>query len=95
MNSLSNLLRYLSRLKVMGGFLSFLFCLISIPADAELQSGQVVRISIGSRVMSTEDSSLDAGKAVVMWTETNTNSQRWLLEQNDKGGYYITNVYSG
>ena len=95
MNSLSNLLRYLSRLKVMGGFLSFLFCLISIPADAELQSGQVVRVSIGSRVMSTEDSSLDAGKAVVMWTETNTNSQRWLLEQNDKGGYYITNVYSG
>ena len=76
-------------------FVFFLLTLFSIPINAELQSGQVVRLSIGGRVLTTEDSSLDVGKSVVMWTETNTNSQRWYLEQNDKGGYYIINVYSG
>lgn len=96
MLSLSNLLRSLSCMeRKRNFFIFFLLSLISVPINAELQTGQVVRLSIGGRVLSTEDSSLDVGKPVVMWTETNTNSQRWLLEQNDKGGYYITNVYSG
>lgn len=58
------------------------------------ESGQTVRLCIGGKSLMTENSSLDQSKNVVLWTETNTNSQRWVLEEKGNGKYYISNVYS-
>ncbi len=42
-----------------------------------------------------ENSSLEVGKNAVLWTETNTNSQRWILTDTGKGTFNLQNAYSG
>lgn len=58
------------------------------------ESGQVVRLIRGGRSLMVEKSSLDAGKNALLWTETNTHSQRWMLVETGKGTFYLQNVYS-
>ena len=59
------------------------------------ENGQTVRLECGGRSLMVENSTLDASKAAVLWTETGTNSQRWVLEDNGRGLFYLRNVYSG
>ncbi|MBQ4002371.1 MAG: RICIN domain-containing protein, partial [Bacteroidaceae bacterium] len=59
------------------------------------EDGQTVRLECGGRSLMVENSTLDASKAAVLWTETGTNSQRWVLEDNGRGLFYLRNVYSG
>ncbi|MBO7068526.1 MAG: carbohydrate-binding protein [Bacteroidaceae bacterium] len=58
------------------------------------EDGQVVRLIRGGRSLMVENSSLDASKNAVLWTETNTHSQRWMLVDTGKGTFYLQNVYS-
>lgn len=58
------------------------------------EDGQVVRLIKGGRSLMVENSSLDASKNAVLWTETNTHSQRWRLEDTGRGTFYLQNVYT-
>ncbi len=58
------------------------------------EAGQIVRLIRGGRSLMVENSSLDASKNAVLWTETNTHSQRWMLVDTGRGTFYLQNVYS-
>lgn len=75
--------------------LYLLVFLCTLPVFADFQAGQTVRVVYNGKVLSVDNSSLDAGASVVLWTETKTNSQRWTLVDNGKGGFNLVNVYSG
>jgi len=75
--------------------LYLLVFLCTLPVFADFQAGQTVRVVYNGTVLSVDNSSLDAGASVVLWTETKTNSQRWTLVDNGKGGFNLVNVYSG
>ena len=63
-------------------------------ATYAFEAGQVVRLIRGGHSLMVENSSLDAGKNAVLWTETNTHSQRWMLVDTGRGTFYLQNVYS-
>ena len=63
-------------------------------AAMAFEDGQVIRLMRGGRSLLVENSSLDAGKNALLWTETNTHSQRWMLEARTNGTFYLKNVYS-
>ena len=58
------------------------------------EAGQTVRLTINGRTASVKNSALTANEIVQVWTETNTNSQRWTLEANGEK-FYLKNVYGG
>ncbi len=58
------------------------------------QDGQVVRLVGRDLTVSAENSSLDVGSSVVLWTETGTHSQRWKLVDSGRGTFFLQNVYS-
>ena len=58
------------------------------------EGGQVVRLVRDGHSLMVENSSLDAAKNAVLWTETNTHSQRWMLVDTGRGTFYLQNVYS-
>lgn len=75
----------------------FLFVLLFFFMDTvayAFEDGQVVRIIKGNHSLMVENSSLDASKNAVLWTETNTHSQRWRLVETSNGTFYLQNVYS-
>lgn len=63
-------------------------------ATYAFEDGQVVRLVRGGRSLIVENSSLDAGKNALLWTETNTHSQRWMLVAKTNGTFNLQNVYS-
>ena len=76
-------------------FLTLLtLAVMSLTRVFAFENGQTVRLCIGDKSLMIENSSLDQSKNAVLWTETNTNSQRWMLEEKGNGTFYITNVYS-
>ena len=58
------------------------------------EDGQVVRLIQGGRSLMVENSSLDASKNAVLWTETNTHSQRWRIVDTGRGTFMLQNVYT-
>ncbi len=70
-----------------------LLCVPALSVSA-FEDGQVVRLTNAGLTLSVENSSLDEGKPVVLWTETNTNSQRWVLRETDRGTFLLQNVYT-
>lgn len=74
-----------------------LLCLCTLVAQAQISSGQVLRIGLssGAHVLTVENSSLSAGAKVMTWSETNVPAQRWTAEVNDKGGFTLVNAYTG
>lgn len=74
--------------------ISILLMLLFNLSSHAFENGQVVRLIRGGKSLMTENSSLDASKNAVLWTETNTHSQRWVLEDTGKGTFYLKNVYS-
>lgn len=73
--------------------------LITLAAEA-LEVGQTVRLVNGGKSLLVENSSLDENKNVILWTETNVNSQRWTLAAGSKAGTFLlvndyTNYYLG
>ena len=73
---------------------SLLLFLCSGTVAYALEAGQVVRLIRGGHSLMVENSSLDAGKNAVLWTETNTHSQRWMLVDTGRGTFYLQNIYS-
>ena len=74
--------------------ISLLLLLFASTAMFAFEGGQVVRLIRGGRSLLVENSSLDASKNAVLWTETNTHSQRWMLVDTGKGTFNLQNVYS-
>ena len=72
----------------------FLLFLCFGTASFSFEGGQVVRLTRGGYSLMVENSSLDASKNAVLWTETNTHSQRWMLVDTGRGTFYLQNVYS-
>ena len=60
-----------------------------------LISGQTYRLSLGEKVLTVENASLNDKANVVTWLETNVNAQRWVLISNTDNGVQWTNAYSG
>lgn len=58
------------------------------------EGGQIVSLTRGKFSLMVENSSFDTNKNAVLWTETNTHSQRWMLVDTGKGTYYLQNVYT-
>ena len=58
------------------------------------EDGQVVRLIRGGRSLMVENSSLEASKNAVLWTETNTHSQRWKIVDTGRGTFFLQNVYT-
>ena len=69
-----------------------LYCISS--AMYAFEDGQVVRLIKGGRSLMVENSVLEASKNAVLWTETNTHSQRWRIIDTGRGTYYLQNVYT-
>lgn len=66
----------------------------SLEATA-LENGQTLRIGRGAFSIMPKNSSLDAGAQAEMWTDAQTNSQRWVLKSAGTGIYFLTNAYTG
>lgn len=60
-----------------------------------LISGQTYKLSLGEKVLTVENASLNDKANVVTWLETNVNAQRWVLISNTDNGVQWTNAYSG
>ena len=69
-------------------------CLMPVEAWA-LESGQTLRIGRGSFSIMPKNSSLDAGAQAEMWTDAQTNSQRWVLQGAGTSTFYLVNAYTG
>ena len=69
-----------------------LYCISS--AMYAFEDGQIVRIIKSGRSLMVENSSLEASKKAVLWTETNTHSQRWRIIDTGRGTFYLQNVYT-
>lgn len=72
----------------------FLLYLFTGTAAFSFEDGQVVRLVRGGHSLIVENSSLDAGANALLWTETNTHSQRWMLLERSNGTFLLQNVYS-
>lgn len=60
-----------------------------------LQDGQTLRIGRGAFSIMPKNSSLDAGAQAEMWTDAQTNSQRWVLQSAGTDTYMLSNAYTG
>ena len=60
-----------------------------------LQDGQTLRIGRGAFSIMPKNSSLDAGAQAEMWTDAQTNSQRWVLKSAGTDTYMLSNAYTG
>lgn len=81
--------------KYIKSLISLLAVITAMPGIYAFENGQTVRLAIGGKSLMTENSSLDESKNALLWTETGTNSQRWILEDTGKGTFYLHNAYSG
>lgn len=86
------------QLLVPGRFLSVALmavsaCLAQQEAFA-FESGQTLRISRGTLSVMAKNSSLDAGAPAEVWTDAQTNSQRWVLQTGASGTFLLSNAYS-
>ena len=70
-----------------------LFFFVSVTLFA-FEDGQVVRLVRGGRSLMVENSSFETSKNAVLWTETNTHSQRWRLVDTGRSTFYLQNVYT-
>ncbi|MCW3806874.1 glycoside hydrolase family 76 protein [Plebeiibacterium marinum] len=62
-----------------------------------LQSGSVYMIesSLNGKVIGVENSSLNDNAKLQIWTNTNSNAQKWIVNQEADNTFTITNVASG
>ena len=74
--------------------LFFVLAMMALQAQA-FETGQTIRIVNGGKSILVENSSLDENKKVVLWTETNVNSQRWTLTAKTNGTFFVANDYTG
>ena len=74
--------------------LFFILAMMALQAQA-FETGQTIRIVNGGKSILVENSSLDENKKVVLWTETNVNSQRWTLTAKTNGTFFVANDYTG
>lgn len=78
--------------------LFFLVTIFSISLFAvDIIPGQTYKISLSSdeeKVLSVKNSSLNKDADAVLWTETDVNSQRWIITKNSDDTYKLTNAYS-
>ena len=70
------------------------FMMTAISAWA-FEAGQTVRLVNRGKSVLVKNSSLDENTNVVLWTETNVNSQRWTLSAKGANNFYLTNDYTG
>lgn len=64
---------------------------------ASIIDGKTYKItlpSVGGKVLSVKNSSLDRNAEVVGWTETGVNSQRWTVAKTSDGLFQLSNIYS-
>ena len=67
-----------------------------IPTDVfAFENGQTLRIGRGDFSIMPKNSSLDASVQAEMWTDAQTNSQRWILESAGTGVFFLSNAYTG
>ncbi|GHU73415.1 hypothetical protein FACS189413_17780 [Bacteroidia bacterium] len=75
----------------------FLLACNSLQAT-EITSGKVYKIAsyfAEGKSLSVANSSLDNNAAIVTWTETGVNAQRWRITKDEASElYFLTNVYS-
>lgn len=74
--------------------LFLVLAMMALQAQA-FETGQTIRIVNGGKSILVENSSLDENKKVVLWTETNVNSQRWTLTAKTNGTFFVANDYTG
>ena len=74
--------------------ISFVLLLCVSISMSAFEDGQVVRLSKGKRSLMAENSLLEANANAVLWTETNTHSQRWKLVDTGRGTFFLQNVYT-
>ena len=71
--------------------------LSSLSLHAQLQPGQMVKLTIGESGMalSVENSSLSESAKTMLWTDTDTPSQCWEVCEYSNGTVLLKNVYTG
>lgn len=71
--------------------------LSSLSLHAQLQPGQMVKLTIGESGMalSVENSSLSENAKTMLWTDTDTPSQCWEVCEYSNGTVLLKNVYTG
>ena len=74
--------------------ISFVLLLCVSISMSAFEDGQVVRLSKGKRSLIAENSLIEANANAVLWTETNTHSQRWRLVDTGRGTFFLQNVYT-
>ncbi len=75
-------------------FLILALMMTAISAEA-FEAGQTVRLVNSGKSVLVKNSSLDENANVVLWTETNVNSQRWTLSAKGTSTFFLTNDYTG
>ncbi len=82
-------------MKTFTRFLFFLAFMMTAISAGAFEAGQTVRLVNRGKSVLVKNSSLDENTNVVLWTETNVNSQRWTLSTKGANNFYLTNDYTG
>ena len=82
-------------MKTFTRFLFFLALMMTAISAGAFEAGQTVRLVNRGKSVLVKNSSLDENTNVVLWTETNVNSQRWTLSAKGANNFYLTNDYTG
>jgi len=75
-----------------------LICVLQLFAKtSEIISGStyIIRSKANNKVLSVENSSMDNNAAVMIWTDTKSNAQKWIITDIGENAYTFTNVASG
>jgi predicted alpha-1,6-mannanase (GH76 family) len=64
---------------------------------AGIKSGTVysLKSTNGNKLLDVSNASMDNGASIDIWTDTKSDTQRWLVRQAGKGIYTLANVASG
>lgn len=64
---------------------------------AGIKSGTIytLKSKVNEKLIDVSNASMDNGANIDCWTNTNSNSERWIVTQVGKGVYTFTNVASG
>lgn len=78
--------------------ISLFFLSVNFLSASDVMPGKVYKISTAftdNKILSVPNSSLDDSNLII-WTDTEVNSQRWRITEDETGEfYYLTNMYTG
>lgn len=62
--------------------------------SSAIDSGKIYSILLGDKAAFVQNASLQSGRPVLLWSDTQVPAQRWILDLRNDGTYTFINLYS-